>query len=72
MTSGRIVMRVTLVLGALLSIGTIIVALWLLGPKSEGTWATVAGSLAVLSSIISAWLAARVFELQEDALVLLC
>jgi len=51
---------------ALIVILVIVVAIGTLGKESKEAWATVAASLAVIVSLVSAWSTQRLLEFQED------
>lgn len=63
----RIIVRIALLLATTISISAIVMSLLLLGPSRNETWVTIAGALAVITSVISSWPAQRVLELQQDA-----
>ncbi len=58
--------RVVLFSIALIAIVVIAVAVRSLGVESKEAWATIAASLAVIVSVLSAWSTRSVLELQED------
>jgi hypothetical protein len=63
----RITARIILALSLLISIAVIIFAFSALGFDDPVAWAAVAAALAVLTSVISSWVAQRSLELQQDA-----
>lgn len=63
----RVIVRIILIVAFTTAIGVIGAAFWLLGFRDPAAWAAVAAALAVITSIISAWPAQRVLELQQDA-----
>jgi hypothetical protein len=65
--STRIVVRTGLIGAGILSLVVIVLPLVQLGASRPESWAAVAGALAVLTAIVSAWTSQRVLELQEDA-----
>jgi hypothetical protein len=62
----RIFARVILAAAFLLSIAVAYRALNS-GQLTEGTWATIAGALAVIASVAAAWTSQKSLELQQDA-----
>ena len=62
----RIIIRGILITASIVAIVAIIVPLYLLGIHASETWAVVAAALAVITSILSSWLALRVLEIQQD------
>jgi hypothetical protein len=63
----RILFRLMLAVSLLLALGVGAVAVRKLGATDATAWATVAGALAVVTAVVSAWTSQRVLELQEDA-----
>ena len=63
----RIVARAILALSLLISAAVIVFAFVSLGFSDPVAWAAVAAALAVLTSVISSWVAQRSLELQQDA-----
>lgn len=66
--SSRITTRIFLGLTLILAIGTAVFSLRAIRSQSDVAWATLAAALAVVTSMISAWGAQRVVELEEDKL----
>lgn len=64
----RFASRITLALALILSLGVAGFSLYSIGNGISSAWATLAASLAVLTSMISAWGTQRVVELEEDKL----
>jgi hypothetical protein len=62
----RVIIRGILITASIVAIAAIIVPLYLLGIHASETWAVVAAALAVITSILSSWLALRVLEIQQD------
>src|SRR5215210_8126142 len=63
----RIVVRAFLVLAFVLVIVAACIAWIFLDPRQGALWATIAATLAVITSLITAWNGQRALELQEDA-----
>lgn len=62
----RIVFRIILFGAFAVSIFVILAAVMFVGVQQKETWAIIAAALAVITSIISAWSAQKILELQED------
>src|SRR5688500_6919628 len=63
----RHLIRTGLVIVFVLSVAVVVAAL-VSGQRGDlDTWAAVAAALAVISSVLSAWSAQRVLEIQEDS-----
>jgi hypothetical protein len=63
----RFFVRMILIVAFFVSLGAIGSAFWFLGPIDPSTWATVAASLAVVTSVIASWASQIALELQQDA-----
>lgn len=63
----RIIVRILLALAFFIALIVGVVVLIRLGPSERETWAVLAGVLAVITSLVSAWTSQRVLEIQEDA-----
>ena len=63
----RILARIGLICAFSIAIIAIIASLIFAGVRSGEAWATVAASLAVITSVFSSWSSQRVLELSEDA-----
>jgi hypothetical protein len=63
----RILTRIGLILAFSIAIIAITASLVFAGVQSGEAWATVAASLAVITSVFSSWSSQRVLELSEDA-----
>lgn len=65
----RIIIRLLLLAALLVAVVVVVYALETLTDTSEAVWAALAGALAVVTSVISAFIAQRVLEIQEDTLL---
>lgn len=63
----KFTIRSLLILSTIISVVVIVFVLFVLGVKNPETWAVIAASLAVLTSVISSWSAQRVLEIEEDS-----
>lgn len=63
----RLLTRVILVISFIMATIAVIFALYSLGISDPTSWAVVAAALAVVTSIISSWIAQRGFELELDS-----
>lgn len=66
MSFDRIAIRLILTLTLLIAIGVILFTLLISGPRTVVSWATIAASLVVIASSITAWTGRKALELQQD------
>ena len=66
MSLSRIAFRSLLVVTLAISVGVIAFAIRFSTPDSDGGWAAIAGALAVIAAVISAWIGMKGLELQID------
>lgn len=64
----KIITRILLFVSLLLAFSVAAFAIKAISSKGDSAWATLAATLAVITSVISAWSAIRVVELEEDKL----
>jgi hypothetical protein len=62
----RIILRILLLVVLLLSIAVVIASLRALSGNDLSAWAGMAAALAVITSVVSAWGAQRLLEIQQD------
>ena len=62
----RILTRIGLISAFVIALIAIVAALIIAGPRSSEAWATVAASLAVITSVFSSWFSQRLLEFSED------
>jgi len=65
----RFFIRVSLAMVLLISVVVVLVSINALDSKDKAPWAAIAGALAVITSVVSAWSAQRLLEIQQDTLL---
>lgn len=65
----RIFIRVSLTIVLLVSVIVVVLSVNVLDSKDKEPWAVIAAALAVITSVVSAWNAQRLLEIQQDALL---
>ena len=67
--SKRLIIRTLLIVALIISCVVVVYVLNKMQNGCEAVWSALAGALAVITAVISAWAAQRVLELQEDSLL---